>query len=96
MSTHEHLQLRGDRRTRLRRRLTYPHHGEEIFYVLEGELERIAGLYAVDPAQVELFWLPDIRVITMSFPRRVVQGSFADRDMHSGLQHISLATLLVS
>ena len=55
----------------------------------------IAGLYRVAAADVALYRLPNIRVIKASFPRRVVQGSFADRDMHSGQQHIPLAKFLI-
>jgi hypothetical protein len=42
---------------------------------------------------VLLYRLPNIRVIKTSFPRPVAQGAFADRDMHSGQQHIPLAQL---
>ena len=50
-------------------------------------------VYQTDPATVVLYRLPNIRVIKTSFPRPVVQGAFADRDMHSGQQHIPLAQL---
>jgi len=53
-------------------------------------------LYQVNPATVALYRLPDIRVIKASFPRPVVQGSFADRDMHSGQQRIPLAGLPIT
>ena len=46
--------------------------------------DTIARLYQVDPATVALYRLPDIRVIKASFPRPVVQGSLADRDMALG------------
>jgi hypothetical protein len=58
--------------------------------------DTIARLYQVDPATVALYRLPHIRVIEASFPRPVVQGSFADRDMHSGQQHIPLADLPIT
>jgi Domain of unknown function (DUF4387) len=76
----------------------------DVFFATDADYERaaasgvltedtIARLYQVDPATVALYRLPDIRVIKASFPRPVVQGSFADRDMHSGQQHIPLAGL---
>jgi hypothetical protein len=37
--------------------------------------------------------MPSIRVVKVSFPRPVAQGSFGDRDMHSGQQYIPLADL---
>ncbi|MCU1686798.1 MAG: hypothetical protein JWQ81_7537 [Amycolatopsis sp.] len=55
----------------------------------------VARLYQTDPAAVLLYRLPAIRVIKASFPRPVVQGSFADRDMHSGQQHVPVAGLVV-
>ena len=55
--------------------------------------DTIARVYQADPATVVLYRLPNIRVIKTSFPRPVVQGTFADRDMHSGQQHIPLAQL---
>ena len=57
--------------------------------------DTVARIYQVDPATVALYRLPEIRVIKVSFPRPVVQGGFADRDMHSGQQHIPLAALPV-
>lgn len=53
----------------------------------------IARLYQVAAADVALCRLPNMRVIKASFPRPVVQGSFADRDMHSVPQHIPLAKI---
>jgi hypothetical protein len=55
----------------------------------------IGRLYRTDPGAVRLYLLPKIRVIKASFPRPLVQGSFADRDMHAGQQHIPLADLPV-
>ena len=57
--------------------------------------EVIGQLYRADPATVLLFQLPELRVIKASFPRPVVQGSFADRDMHSGQQYILLSSIPV-
>jgi hypothetical protein len=58
-------------------------------------LPAVAALYHVDANTVQLFHLPAINVIKASFPRPTTQGSFADRDIHAGQQHIPLLTLLV-
>lgn len=55
----------------------------------------VAGLYGTTPERVRVFRLPNLRVVKISFPRPAVQGSFADRDMHSGQQHVLLAALPV-
>lgn len=57
--------------------------------------ETIGQLYQVDPAIVQLYHLPTIRVMKASFPRPVIQGSLADRDIHAGQQHIPLADLAI-
>lgn len=57
--------------------------------------EVIAGLYRTAAEQVRVFRLPDLRALKISLPRPAVQGSFADRDMHSGQQHVLLAALPV-
>jgi hypothetical protein len=44
---------------------------------------------------VGIFRLPDLRAIKISFPRPVPQGSFTDRDIHAGQQHIPLAQLAI-
>ena len=55
----------------------------------------IARLYRVDPDNVLIFELPSLRVIKVSFPRAVAAGSFADRDLHAGQQHVPLACIEV-
>jgi hypothetical protein len=56
--------------------------------------EQVVGrLYAVDPGDVQIFRIPALNVVKVSFPRRVPQGSTRDRDMHAGQQHIPLAGL---
>jgi hypothetical protein len=55
----------------------------------------IASEYHTEPTSVLIFRIPSIRAIKISFPRPVTQGSFADRDMHSGQQHILLSRLAV-
>jgi hypothetical protein len=76
----------------------------DIFFATDADYQRaaapgalteqaIADAYHVPSSNVTVYRLPTIRVIKASLPRPVVQGSFADRDMHSGQQHIPLADL---
>jgi hypothetical protein len=53
----------------------------------------IGELYRVDPDQVKVFALADLRAIKISFPRPVVQGSLRDSDMHGGQQYVPLLTV---
>lgn len=53
----------------------------------------IADLYDVDPADVRLYFLPDLAAVKISIPRRHPQASFRDRDVHSGQQHVPLLGL---
>ena len=53
----------------------------------------IGRLYRVDPASVKYFELPVLHVVKISFPRPVTAGSFEDRDLHGGQQHVPLAAV---
>jgi hypothetical protein len=53
----------------------------------------IAELYHVDPSDVRVYRLSDLRAVKISFPRPTAQGTFGDRDMHAGQQHLPLTTL---
>jgi hypothetical protein len=55
--------------------------------------QAIGRLYRVDPASVKYFELPALHVVKISFPRPVIAGSFEDRDLHGGQQHVPLAAL---
>lgn len=55
--------------------------------------QAIGQLYRVEPATVKYFELPGILALKISFPRPVTAGSFADRDLHAGQQHVPLAGL---
>lgn len=55
----------------------------------------IADLYRVAPETIQIFRIPVLRVVKISFPRRLGQGSLHDRDMHAGQQHVPLAGLTV-
>jgi Domain of unknown function (DUF4387) len=51
----------------------------------------IAELYQMAPESLQVFRIPQLRVIKVSFPRPVVQGSLHDTDMHAGQHHVPLA-----
>jgi hypothetical protein len=54
----------------------------------------IARLYALDPANIQIFRIPALNVVKISFPRPVAQGSLRDRDIHAGQHHVPLAALV--
>jgi hypothetical protein len=58
--------------------------------------QKIGELYGVDPALVKRFELPSIRAMKFSMPRAVVAGSFEDRDLHAGQQHVPLTLVMIS
>lgn len=53
----------------------------------------ISELYNTSADNVQIFTLPELYVIKVSFPRPTTQGAFNDRDMHSGQQSAPLAAL---
>ena len=55
----------------------------------------ISDLYHVAPASLQIFRMPDLHVVKVSFPRPMVQGSLHDRDMHAGQHHVPLASVVV-
>ncbi|SFJ94960.1 protein of unknown function [Amycolatopsis sacchari] len=55
----------------------------------------VADLYRVDADSVQLFRIPSLNVVKISFPRPVSQGSLRDRDVHAGQHHVPLARLSV-
>ncbi|MCU1657603.1 MAG: hypothetical protein JWO57_2259 [Pseudonocardiales bacterium] len=57
--------------------------------------ELISELYQVAPASLQIFRIPALHVVKVSFPRPIVQGSLHDRDMHAGQHHVPLASVLV-
>jgi hypothetical protein len=68
-------------------------HGYRLADALITEL--ISELYHVPPASLQIFRIPDLRVVKVSFPRPVTQGSLHDRDMHAGQHHVPLANTVV-
>jgi hypothetical protein len=55
----------------------------------------IARLYDIASADIQIFRIPALNVVKISFPRPVVQGSLRDRDIHAGQHHVPLAMLPV-
>ncbi|MEU9731573.1 DUF4387 domain-containing protein [Streptomyces sp. NPDC048002] len=51
----------------------------------------IARLYGIDADTVQIFRIPALHVVKISFPRPVPQGSLRDRDIHAGQHHVPLA-----
>lgn len=58
--------------------------------------ERIAGLYGVDAADVQIFDLADIGAMKISFPRPIVSGDFGDTDITGGQQYALVVDLIGS
>jgi hypothetical protein len=55
----------------------------------------VARLYGVPPDTIQIFRIPALNVVKISFPRPVVQGSLRDRDIHAGQHHVPLASFPV-
>jgi hypothetical protein len=55
----------------------------------------IARLYDVPAVGVQIFRIPELNVVKISFPRPVAQGGLRDRDVHAGQHHVPLASLEV-
>jgi hypothetical protein len=55
----------------------------------------VAAIYHVDAGQVQIWVIASLRVVKISFPRPLVQGSLGDRDMHAGQQYVALLNLPV-
>ncbi|MEU8378808.1 DUF4387 domain-containing protein [Streptosporangium sp. NPDC048865] len=56
--------------------------------------EVVARLYDLDAATVQIFRIPALNVVKISFPRPVPQGGLRDRDIHAGQHHVPLAALV--
>jgi len=54
------------------------------------EARAIARLYGVDAARVARFTDERLNILKISFPRKHVQGSPADRDSHAGQYFVPL------
>jgi hypothetical protein len=72
---------------------------DENGYALAADLvdpDLIARLYGVPADGVQIFRIPSLNVVKISFPRPVPQGGLRDRDVHAGQHHVPLASLEVS
>lgn len=67
----------------------------EVFQQVRNALttEAVAGLFHQPSQLMKRFDIADLSVIKFSFPRPVVQGARADRDMHGAQWAILLAEL---
>ncbi|WP_370617820.1 DUF4387 domain-containing protein [Mumia sp. Pv 4-285] len=73
---------------------------DEVSYALAADAsyvneEVVAALYGVEAGAVQLFRIPSLNVVKISFPRPISQGSLRDRDMHAGQHHVPLALVRV-
>lgn len=55
--------------------------------------ECLGRVYHVKPDRVQIFEIPRLRAVKISYPRLVTAGSFDDRDLHAGQQHLPLSRL---
>jgi hypothetical protein len=55
--------------------------------------EQIAGIYNIDAANIRRFEVEQLKVLKISFPRPVAQGSVRDTDSHAGQYFVPLLTL---
>jgi hypothetical protein len=58
-------------------------------------LELISDLYRIPAESVQIFRIPNLCVVKVSFPRPTAQGSLHDRDIHAGQHHVPLSILPV-
>lgn len=56
--------------------------------------EVVAALYGVPAGGVQIFRIPSLRTVKISYPRPVPQGGLRDRDVHAGQHHVPLAALV--
>src|SRR5882672_2780990 len=58
--------------------------------------QSVARMFGIDPVEVQVFHSPRLRVIKVSFPRTVPQGSARDRDCHAGQYFVAILGLPVT
>jgi uncharacterized protein DUF4387 len=70
----------------------------EGYRIAESSLNErvIAELYRVEESTVQIYRIPALNVVKISFPRPLSQGSLRDRDMHAGQHHVPLARMPIS
>ena len=57
--------------------------------------EKVAEVYGVKSEEVKIFYIPNLNVIKISYPRVMPQGQKYERDMHAGQQYAQIAELEV-
>ncbi len=57
------------------------------------QADALARAFDVPAAAVKRFPVPDLRVLKVSFPRKVPQGGSFERDMHGGQQYVRLLAM---
>ncbi|MDO4990275.1 MAG: DUF4387 domain-containing protein [Eubacteriales bacterium] len=55
--------------------------------------EKVAEVYGVRSEEVKIFYIPNLNVIKISYPRLVPQGQKYERDMHAGQQYVQISEL---
>ena len=55
--------------------------------------EKVAEVYGVNSEEVKIFYIPNLNVIKISYPRVKPQGQKYERDMHAGQQYVQIAEL---
>ncbi len=55
--------------------------------------ETVAAMYHTEAKNVKIFFLDDLKVIKISYPRFCPQGGKDERDMHGGQQYIEVLAL---
>lgn len=53
--------------------------------------EKVAEVYGVTAEEVKIFYIPNLNVIKISYPRVKSQGQKYERDMHAGQQYVQIA-----
>ncbi|GLY51450.1 DUF4387 domain-containing protein [Lentzea sp. NBRC 102530] len=69
---------------------------DEAGYALAAEIvdeDLVASLHEVRAQDVQIFRIPALNVVKISFPRPVPQGGLHDRDVHAGQHHVPLASV---
>jgi hypothetical protein len=57
--------------------------------------DEIATLYGVSAERIRIFQVAPLKVIKISFPRPVVQGSASDVDSHAGQYFVPLLRVVI-
>jgi len=57
--------------------------------------EKIADIYDTEAGNVKIFFVEDLHVVKISFPRPAPQGWYNERDMHGGQLFVPLLDIEV-